>query len=99
MEDDAQALGEQERPAAMPLSRRNARQLVAPSAQEQQSLSHSPASWWEWQHSVTSTLWSMTPKNSAQHGCPNRKHIAIVCMRFACQKDLQNASCVYWAAI
>ena len=45
MEDDAEALGEQERPAAVPLPRRDACQLVAPSAQEQRPLSHSPVVW------------------------------------------------------
>ena len=45
MEDSSKALGEQERPAAVPLPRRAARQLVAPSAQEQQPLSHSPVVW------------------------------------------------------
>ena len=45
MEDYSEALGKQERPAAVPLPRRDARQLVAPSAQEQQPFSHSPIVW------------------------------------------------------
>ena len=58
MEDGSKALGEQERPAAVPLPRRDARQLVAPSAQEQQSASQSHVRK-EWQHSVTGMIQSM----------------------------------------
>lgn len=45
MEDCSKALGEQERPAAVPLPWRDARQLVAPSAQGQEPLSQLSVEW------------------------------------------------------